>query len=61
MFVRRVAAVVISLGVLFGFLAFYIYLTTVLGLKTMTLYYYAPLLVFASMLVITTFLVSPPY
>ncbi|GAB9466054.1 hypothetical protein Gpo141_00003439 [Globisporangium polare] len=56
MYVRRVAAVIISLGALFAFAGLYAYLTFTLGLKTMALYYFGPLFVFATMLVVTTFL-----
>lgn len=57
MYIRRVAAVIISLGVLFAFAGLYIYLTFVLGFQTMALYYFGPLFGFATMLVVTTFLV----
>ncbi|RHZ18221.1 hypothetical protein DYB31_014316 [Aphanomyces astaci] len=54
--VRRAAAVIVSLACWFTALAIVGYLTLTLGVKTMGLYYFAPLLVFASFLVITTFL-----
>ncbi|KAG7398422.1 linoleoyl-CoA desaturase [Phytophthora boehmeriae] len=56
LFVRQVAAVIISLIVMLAVAALSIYLSYELGLKTMVLYYYAPVFVFGSMLVITTFL-----
>lgn len=56
LFVRQVSAVVISLLAHFFVLGLSIYLSCQLGFKTMALYYYAPLMVFGSMLVIVTFL-----
>ncbi|EQC33059.1 hypothetical protein SDRG_09578 [Saprolegnia diclina VS20] len=53
---RRASAVIVSLGVWAAFFAAYAYLTYSLGFAVMGLYYYAPLFVFASFLVITTFL-----
>ncbi|ETW02227.1 hypothetical protein H310_05787 [Aphanomyces invadans] len=54
--VRRTAAVIVSLGFWLSGVAIVGYLTLTLGIKTMALYYFAPLFVFASFLVVTTFL-----
>ncbi|RLN90169.1 hypothetical protein BBJ28_00011773 [Nothophytophthora sp. Chile5] len=56
LFVRQVAAVVISLAGHFAVAALAVYLTFVYGVAAMTVYYFAPVFVFGSMLVITTFL-----
>nr|AOA52182.1 omega-3 fatty acid desaturase [synthetic construct] len=56
LYLRRMSAVIISLGSLVAFAGLYAYLTYVYGLKTMALYYFAPLFGFATMLVVTTFL-----
>lgn len=56
LFVRQVSAVVISLAAHFGVAALSIYLSLQFGFKTMAIYYYGPVFVFGSMLVITTFL-----
>jgi omega-3 fatty acid desaturase (delta-15 desaturase) len=56
LFARRVAAVAASLAALGLCAAAYVALTLRLGLATMGLYYWAPLFVFGSLLVITTFL-----
>ena len=50
--------VFISLVVQAVFAVIILVLITVIGWRVMMLYYHAPILVFASMLVITTFLVS---
>lgn len=57
MYIRRVAAVITSLSVLFGFAGLYAYLTFLFGVKTMAIFYFGPLFVFATLLVVTTFLV----
>ncbi|RLO08426.1 hypothetical protein DYB28_007001 [Aphanomyces astaci] len=54
--VRRATAVIVSLACWFTALAIIGYLTLTLGIKTMGLYYFAPLFVFATFLVVTTFL-----
>ncbi|OQR83758.1 omega-3 fatty acid desaturase, endoplasmic reticulum [Achlya hypogyna] len=54
--IRRASAVIASLGFWVAFAAGYAYLTYSLGVATMALYYFAPLFVFASFLVVTTFL-----
>ncbi|CEG48398.1 fatty acid desaturase [Plasmopara halstedii] len=56
LFVRQVSAVIVSLFAYLFVLGLSIYLTFQLGFKTMALYYYAPVMVFGSMLVIVTFL-----
>ncbi|TDH68277.1 hypothetical protein CCR75_008101 [Bremia lactucae] len=56
LFSRQVSAVVVSLLAQFFVASFSIYLCFQLGFKTVALYYYAPILIFGSMLVITTFL-----
>lgn len=56
MFVRRVAAVLVSIASLLAVFAASVALSLRLGFSTMALYYYGPLFVFGSMLVITTFL-----
>ncbi|KAI9905365.1 hypothetical protein PsorP6_014354 [Peronosclerospora sorghi] len=53
---HQVSAVIISIIAQFAVAGLSIYLSFLLGLKTMIIYYYAPILVFGSMLVITTFL-----
>ncbi|CAI5745774.1 unnamed protein product [Peronospora destructor] len=56
LYVRQVSAVIISIGTQLVVAVFSIYLSFQLGFKTMALYYYAPIFVFSTMLVITTFL-----
>ncbi|CAH0492588.1 unnamed protein product [Peronospora farinosa] len=56
LYVRQVSAVIISIGTQLAVAVFSIYLSFQLGFKTMALYYYAPIFVFSTMLVITTFL-----
>nr|BCM26601.1 omega-3 fatty acid desaturase [Plectospira myriandra] len=54
--VRRAGAVIISLFCWLAMVLGLAYLTYTLGVATMALYYFAPLFVFATFLVITTFL-----
>ncbi|CAH0475002.1 unnamed protein product [Peronospora belbahrii] len=56
MFVRQVSAVIISLATQLAVAVLSIYLSFQLGFKTMAIYYYGPIFVFATILVITTFL-----
>ncbi|CAI5725603.1 unnamed protein product [Hyaloperonospora brassicae] len=56
LFVRQVAAVTVSLAAQAAVASLSLYGCWQLGLRTVALYYYAPLFVFASLLVVTTFL-----